>query len=149
MSVRARRICAWLVGSACLAAIVALVLTAILDLEIGDRTSSVVAGVTALVGLALSVITLLRSPNSAQGGLLGPGRATVRSRGRRAIAAGGHIRGNAIGKGSKVTGSDIAAGSYSDEARSIPDREVSAQGTESLSAGGDIVDNAIGEDSER
>ena len=150
MSVRSRRVSAWLIGAACLVAVVALVLTAIFNLEVGDRTASVIVGVTALVGLALSVITLLKTPSDVHDGQPGARRSTVRSQGRRAIAAGGDIRGNAIGKAAKVIARpDLPATSSSDDSQSMSGRDISATGTGALSAGGNIVDNAIGENSER
>jgi hypothetical protein len=120
--------------------IIGLVVTAVLDLQVGDSTASVVAAVAAVVGLAISVVTLIlnsakRSANPAR----------VRSRGRGAIAAGGSIRGNAIGKDAKVTGPVSSAPPPPAPRRG----DVSARGTGAMGAGGDIADNAIGEGSER
>lgn len=142
MSTRGRRVCAWIVGAVCLLTILGLIAAALFDLHIGDSTASVVAGVAAVIGLAISVIGLIT--NGASTGS-GSGR-TVRAHGRRAVAAGGSIRGNAFGRGSRATGpaSDPAA-----EQTPAGQQDVSARGTEAMSAGGDIADNAVGEDSER
>lgn len=142
MSAKVRRICAWSVGIASSLVIISLIITAVLDLQVGDNAASVIAGVAAVVGLAISVITLIRDS-----GPLAATSARVRSKGRGAIAAGGSIRGNAIGKNAKATGapnSSIQAASSSS-----PRTDVSAEGREALSAGGDIADNAIGEGGER
>ncbi|GAA1937482.1 hypothetical protein [Amycolatopsis minnesotensis] len=145
MSARVRRICAWSVGIVSSLVIIALIITAVLDLQVGDSTSSVIAGVAAVIGLAVSVITLIRTSVPVEPPTATP--AQVHSRGRGAIAAGGSIRGNAIGKNAKATG---ASSSSTPAASPTPLRtDVSAEGLRALSAGGDIVDNAIGDGSER
>ncbi|MET9872219.1 hypothetical protein ABZZ16_40080 [Streptomyces sp. NPDC006386] len=146
MSTGARRIVAWLVGAVCLAVVVWLVVTAVLDLPTGDSTASVIAAVVAVIGLGLSGITLLRTPGST-GSAPGGGRTLrVLARGRGSIAAGGDVRGNAVGARAKVSGpAGPSAGGR--PARGV--RDVGARGTGAIGAGGDIVDNAIGEDSER
>ncbi|MFE7902022.1 hypothetical protein ACFU3E_31885 [Streptomyces sp. NPDC057424] len=146
MSTGARRIVAWLVGAVCLAVVSWLVVTAVLDLPTGDSTASVVAAVVAVIGLGLSGITLLRTPGSTGSGP-GSGRTLrVRARGRGSIAAGGDVRGNAVGARAKVTG---ATGGPAGDRPGRGERDVSARGTGAIGAGGNIVDNAIGEDSER
>ncbi|MEU0204218.1 MULTISPECIES: hypothetical protein [unclassified Streptomyces] len=145
MSTGARRIVAWLVGAVCLAVVVWLVVTAVLDLPTGDSTASVIAAVVAVIGLGLSGITLLRTPGSTGSA---PGGRTVRvlARGRSSIAAGGDVRGNAVGARAKVSGpAGPTAGGR--PARGV--RDVDARGAGAIGAGGDIVDNAVGEDSER
>jgi hypothetical protein len=146
MSVRTRRVCAWLVGTLCLLVIIALIVTAVFDLGIGDSTSSVIAGIAAVIGLAISTITLImnsaKSPTGSSGMV-----ARIRSKGEGALAAGGSIRGNAIGKNSKVTGPVSASPPAAAPAPHGSD--IRAQGTGAISAGGDIADNAIGESSER
>jgi hypothetical protein len=89
VSVGTRRVCAWLVGTVCLIMVVALIVTAVFDLKIGDSTSSVVAGVAAVIGLAISAITLImNSANTPTGSSAAmPGR--IMSKGRGALAAGG------------------------------------------------------------
>lgn len=146
MSIGARRLCAWLVGAVCLVAVIALVIIAIFDLQVGDGTSSVIGGITALIGLAISVITLLMNPANVAS--RSPARlAKIRARGRGTIAAGGDIRGNAIGKRAKVAGPMSPA--PSSRGSSTRERDITAKGAGATGAGGDIVDNAIGEDSER
>lgn len=144
MSTGARRIVAWSVGAVCSAVVVCLVVTAALDLPVADSTASVVAAVVAVIGLGLSGITLLRDRGSS-----GPGggrTVRVRARGRGSIAAGGDLRGNAIGARSTVTG---AAGPPAGGRAARGGQDVSARGEGAVGAGGDIVDNAMGEDSER
>jgi hypothetical protein len=142
LSTKVRRLAAWVVGVISLGVIVALIVTAVFDLQKGDSTASVTAGVVAVVGLAISAITLIMS--RAPGGPP-PARAQVRSKGRGAIAAGGNVSGNAIGKDAKVTGLSIGPATRSRGERS----DVAAEGSGAISAGGDITDNAIGEGSER
>ena len=142
MSTKARRIAAWLVGAISLGVIVALIITAVFDPQNGDRTASVIAGVVAVIGLALSAITLIMS--RASGGPQPP-RGQVWSKGRGAIAAGGNVSGNAIGKNAKVTAPSSGPASPSRGQRS----DVEAEGSGAIGAGGDITDNAIGEGSER
>ncbi|MFE2534709.1 hypothetical protein [Streptomyces sp. NPDC059371] len=145
MSAGVRRVLAWIVGGVCLTAIVGLVAVAVLDLDEGDRTASVVGAVVAVIGLALSVIILLMTP---AGGTQSAN--VVRAQGRGALAAGRSVQGNAIGKGAKVTIAPTPppappAGAAPPAGR----RDVTARGEGAVSAGEDIVDNAIGEDSER
>ncbi|MEU5520820.1 hypothetical protein ACIQCD_18915 [Streptomyces sp. NPDC093250] len=141
MSTGARRIVAWLVGAVCLAVVIWLVVTAVLDLPTGDSTASVVGAVVAVIGLGLSGITLLRTSGST-----GPGPVRVRARGTGTIAAGGDVRGNAVGARAKVTG---ATGTPAGGRPARGERDVRARGTGAIGAGGDIADNALGEDSER
>jgi hypothetical protein len=146
MSVGTRRVWAWLVGTLCVILIVGLIVTAVFDLRIVDSTSSVIVGVTAFIGVAISTITLITdSAKSSSGSPAIPAR--IRSKGRGALAAGGSISRNAIGKNAKVTGpvspSPVVAAP-------APQRsDVKARGTGAMSAGDDIADNAIGEGSER
>lgn len=102
VSTGARRIVAWSVGAVCSAVVICLVVTAAVDLPVADSTASVVAAVVAVIGLGLSGITLLRDRGSS-----GPGggrTVRVRARGSGSIAAGGDLRGNAIGARSTATG---------------------------------------------
>ncbi|MFI8390395.1 hypothetical protein [Streptomyces sp. NPDC085540] len=146
MSTGARRIVAWSVGAVCSAVVVCLVVTAALDLPVADGTASVVAAVVAVIGLGLSGITLLRDRGSSGPGP-GAGRTVrVRARGRGSIAAGGDLRGNAIGARSTVTG---ASGPPAGGRPARGGQDVSARGAGAVGAGGDVVDNAMGEDSER
>lgn len=146
MSVGMRRVCAWLIGAVCLLVVIALVTVASIDREVGESVSILISGVTALIGLAVSVVTLLMNPTTATQTPVGR-IARIRARGQGSIAAGGDIRGNAIGKGSKVTDPTHAVPATRRSA--APERDVVTKGTGALSAGGDIVDNALGEDSER
>lgn len=148
MSVRARRVCAWLVGAACLVAIIVLGLTAVLDLATGVQTASVASGVVALIGLATSVITLLATSGTASDRRR-TSSLSVRSRGRGAVAAGGDVRGNVVGRGARMSSPPHTAGPPATAGPAVTERNVSARGTGALGAAGDIVDNAIGEDSER
>jgi hypothetical protein len=147
MSVGTRRVCAWMVGTLCLIIIVGLIVTAVFDLQIGDSTSSVIIGVTAVIGLAISTITLIMNSANTPTGSSAAMPARIRSKGRGALAAGGSIRGNALGKNAKVIGPMSAAPPTA--APATPGSDVSARGTGAMSAGGDIADNAVGEESER
>jgi hypothetical protein len=144
MSVKARRVWAWVVGTLCLIIILGLIVTAVLDLQLGDSTSSVIAGIAAVIGLAISMITLIINWSSAPTGSPSAVHARIRSKGRGALAAGGSIRGNAIGKDTRVTGP-----STSPSASAPQGVDVSARGTGAMSSGGDIADNAMGEGAER
>ncbi|MEU5328748.1 MULTISPECIES: hypothetical protein [Streptomyces] len=142
MSSTARRVIAWSVGAVCLATVIWLVAAASLDLRTGDSAASVVAAVVAVIGLALSVVTLLRTP----GGTTPATRRSVRVRGRGAVGAGGDVRDNAFGPGAKVTGAPTPA-SVRPAGAASPDVDVRGRGA--VGAGGDVAGNALGEDSER
>jgi len=146
VSTGARRIVAWLVGTVCMAVVIWLVVTAALDLPTGDSTASVVAAIVAVVGLGLSGITLLRNPGRTGSGPGGGRNVRVRARGKGSMAAGGDLRGNAVGARAKVSG---ATGTPAVGRPARGGHDVGARGAGALGAGGDIVDNAIGEDSER
>jgi hypothetical protein len=146
MSVGTRRICAWLVGTLSLLVVVALIVAAAFNLQVGDSTSSVIVGITAVIGFAISTITLIT--NSTKSPVRSSAMVTrIRSKGDGALAVGGSIRGNAIGKNSKVAGP--ASTSPSTAAPSSRGFDVRARGTGAMSAGGDMADNAMGEGSER
>ncbi|NKQ24137.1 hypothetical protein [Streptomyces galbus] len=147
MSTEARRIAAWSVGAVCLAVVIWLVATAVFDLPRGDSTASVVGAVVGVIGLALSAATLLTNPAATGTWSRGRRISKVRAHGRGSIAAGGDVRGNAIGARSKVTGPAIAPANHRPAGRGTHD--VSARGTGALGAAGDITDNAIGEGSEQ
>lgn len=76
-----------------LAAVGLTLLAVLADLSVAGRAASVTG---AVVGLAVSIVTLLRGGGSASG-------PDVRA-GRGGIAAGGNITGSAIGNSSRVTG---------------------------------------------
>ncbi|WP_159327640.1 hypothetical protein [Streptomyces tendae] len=142
VSATARRVFVWAVAAVCLAVVVWLVVAASLDLPTGDSTASVVAAVVAVIGLALSVVTLLRTP----GGTAPAARRSVRVRGRGAVGAGGDVRDNAFGPGARVTGAPTPA---SRRPAGAADSDVDVRGRGSVGAGGDVAGNALGEDSER
>ena len=139
MSTTLRGAIAWVVAVVCSLVVSGLIVAAILNLEIADHIASVFAGAAALIGLAISIVTLVRSPAAAR---------TVRAQGQRSIAAGGDIRRNAIGDRSKASSLGPApTQTTASPSSALPD--VQAQGDNAISAGGDITDNAIGEASER
>ncbi|MFF9374275.1 hypothetical protein ACF1BB_07005 [Streptomyces griseoluteus] len=142
MSTTARRIIAWSVGAVCLVVAVWLVVLAYLDLRAADSTANLVAAVVAVLGLGLSVLTLLMIP----GGTITVARRSVRVQGRGAIWAGSDVRDNALGTGARVTGAPTPA-SGCPSGPAIPDVDVRGHGA--VGAGGDVTRNAMGEDSER
>lgn len=147
MSIGTRRVCSWLVATLCLVIIIALIITAFFDLQIGDSTSNVIVGVTAVIGLAISAISLIMNPTNTPTESSAPLPVRIRSKGRGAVAAGGSIRGNAFGKNAKVIGPISTSPSTTTP---VPQgSDVSAHGSGAMSAADDIADNAIGEDSER
>ncbi|MEU1404795.1 hypothetical protein ABZ471_20910 [Streptomyces sp. NPDC005728] len=145
MSAGVRRALAWAVGVICLVVIVGLVIAAGLDLRVADGTASVVSAVVAVIGLALSVITLLVTPANA-----GPAATTVavRARGRRSLSVAGDVQGSAIGDRSKVIGPSTPSSPPAQSPGAPVRHDVSASGG-ATAVGGNMVDSALGEDSER
>ncbi|MFF7888943.1 hypothetical protein ACH40F_51530 [Streptomyces sp. NPDC020794] len=144
MSAGVRRTLAWIVGVLCLAVIVVLLASAVFDLKVADQTASVVGAVVAVIGLALSVITLLVT--SAGGGHASP-TVTVRAGGQGSLAVAGDMQRNAMGDRSKITGSPTAPAPPAQSPGVPHGRDVSASGG-ATAVGGNMADNAIGDDSE-
>lgn len=129
-----RRVAMWAGAVLCAAAGVGLVvIAAVVDLDTADRAASVVGGVVALGGTVGMLYQILA----------GGGAAGVRAQGNHAIAAGGSITGNAIGRRSRVAGA--GAGPANGPAPAAGG--VEAVGDGSLAAGGNVSGNAVGDDS--
>ncbi|MCX5610068.1 hypothetical protein OHB39_21155 [Streptomyces sp. NBC_00047] len=113
---------------------------ALVDLETGDRTASIVGAVVSLAGLVVAVIALAQTSSGSGSG----GGRRVRA-GRGGVAAGGDLTGNAIGRGSTVVGPQSAtrAGGLRGRAADV------YAGRDGVAAAGDVRDNALGDDSER
>lgn len=137
MSSTYRRACAWAIGALSVAVVVAFGIASVLDLDVADHAASVAVAITAVLGVAASSIDLLRTRH---GGADGRDATEVCARGKGALAAGGDVRGNAIGAGSSVT-SPTSVGRLE---RERPAGRATADGDGSIAATGDIVDNAIG-----
>ncbi|WP_406326829.1 hypothetical protein [Streptomyces sp. NBC_00203] len=139
----AARAAVWASAGLCAAVLVGLaVVAAVVDLDTADRAASVVGAALGAVGLLVSVYALFRpTPGPSPSGT-GATR-HVRSRGRRAMAAGGNINENTFGTRSTVRPSAPTAA----PTPPVDDVDVRARGRDALGAGGDITRNAFGDDS--
>ncbi|MGW7449878.1 hypothetical protein [Streptomyces sp. NPDC054787] len=147
----------WVAGGVCGLVAVGLVMVAVfVDLDTGDRTASIAGAVIGLAGCLLSVYFGTRGSASGSG--------AVRARGRGAVAAGGSVSGNAVGKNAKVTRTANpsapapaapapaapapAAPAPAAPAPAVSQPEVTARGAGAVAAGTDVTHNAIGEGSQ-
>jgi hypothetical protein len=145
VSLTARRACAWILALVSFAVVTTLIVEAVSDLQVADRTASVAGGCAGVIGLALSAFGLLKATTPASR------KATsvdVRAEGAVAVAAGGSVNGNAIGDRSTVTGGRSVGAPVRRSAPGSSTRAV-AEGDKAVAAGGDVSGNAIGHDSTR
>ncbi|WP_406159338.1 hypothetical protein OG806_26995 [Streptomyces sp. NBC_00882] len=139
----AARAAVWASAGLCAAVLVGLaVVAAVVDLDTADRAAGVVGAVLGAVGLLVSVYALFRPSPGPSPSSTGTTR-RVRSRGRRAMAAGGDIKGNAFGTRSTVRPSAPTPA----PTPAADDVDVQARGRDALGAAGDITRNAFGDDS--
>lgn len=129
--------------TAALSAIGLTAVTVVVDLDTGDRIASIVGAVLAGAGLVVSVLALSASGSgTARAG----GFRRVRAQGG-GVAAGGDIRGNAMGRGARAVAP--ASGPRPPVPPQVPTgADVQATGTGSVAASGEVSGNAIGEGSE-
>ncbi|MFF8269503.1 hypothetical protein ACF059_19235 [Streptomyces sp. NPDC016562] len=130
----------WVAGGVCGLVAVGLVMVAVfVDLDTGDRTASIAGAVIGLAGCLLSIYFGTRGSASGSG--------AVRARGRGAVAAGGSVSGNAVGKNAKVTRTANPSAPAA-PAPAVTQPEVTARGAGAVAAGTDVTHNAIGEGSQ-
>ncbi|MCY0933059.1 hypothetical protein [Streptomyces sp. H34-S4] len=115
-------------------------IVAVVDLDTGDRTASIIGAVLAAVGLVVSVLALARQSR-------GDSSSGRRVQAERGVAAGGNVANNAIGRNSRVDGSASPAASPGATTGDSGAVDVQA-GPGGVAAGGDIAGNAIGDDSQ-
>ncbi|AXK36055.1 hypothetical protein DVA86_29070 [Streptomyces armeniacus] len=133
-----RRLAAVVAGVVAGAVGLGLLATAVLaDLDTADQLASLAGAAAGLIGVVISVAALTRSPPE--------GGRRVRARGG-GKAAGGSMRGNALGRGSAVSGPPSAVPRRRQEPTGPVDVEARDDG---VAVGEDLIDNAFGDDSER
>lgn len=116
--------------------VAALLVITFLDLDRGNKVATVVAGIVAVITLALSTMQVLRDSKKR-------GRMIAATNG--SVAAGGNVRGNAFGDKSVVT---MTADS-SVPSSPVAEVDVLSEGGSSIAAAGSVEDNAFGRDSRR
>lgn len=116
--------------------VAALLVITFLDLDRGNKVATVVAGIVAVITLALSTMQVLRDSKKR-------GRTIAATNG--SVAAGGNVRGNAFGDKSVVT---MTADS-SVPSSPVAEVDVLSEGGSSIAAAGSVEDNAFGRDSRR